>query len=102
MVDLIVIALTAEGISAAFHATVIADHYPALAEAMAAIISQADEIITKPFQIGSIKELIRTRLANPLPVKRVSAESAATILERDTDITIQNWLELVAFDFSPA
>ena len=78
--------------------TLVLSGYPALDEAMAAIISQADEIITKPFQIGSIKELIRTRLANPLPVKRVSAESVATILERDTDITIQNWLELVERD----
>lgn len=52
---------------------------PALDEAMAAIISQADEIITKPFQIGAIKELIHTRLANPLPVKRVQAESVASI-----------------------
>jgi DNA-binding response OmpR family regulator len=78
--------------------TLVLSGYPALDEAMAAIISQADEIIVKPFQIGSIKELIRTRLANPLPVKRVSAESVATILERDTDITIQNWLELVERD----
>ena len=78
--------------------TMVLSGYPALDEAMAAIISQADEIITKPFQIGSIKELIRTRLANPLPIKRVQAESVATILERDTDITIQNWLELVEHD----
>jgi hypothetical protein len=69
-----------------------------LDEAMAAIISQADEIIVKPFQIGSVKQLIRTRLANPLPVKRAQAESVASILERDTDITIQNWLELVDHD----
>jgi hypothetical protein len=78
--------------------TMVLSGYPALDEAMAAIISQADEIITKPFQIGAIKELIRTRLANPLPVKRVQAESVASILERDTDITIQNWLELVEDD----
>jgi len=78
--------------------TMVLSGYPALEEAMAAIISQADEIITKPFQIGSLKELIRTRLANPLPVKRVKAESVASILERDTDLTIQNWLELVERD----
>jgi len=78
--------------------TMVLSGYPALDEAMAAIISQADEIITKPFQIGAIKELIRTRLSNPLPVKRVQAESVASILERDTDITIQNWLELVEHD----
>jgi CheY-like chemotaxis protein len=78
--------------------TMVLSGYPALDEAMAAIISQADEIIVKPFQIGSIKELIRTRLAKPLPVKRVKAESVASILERDTDTTIQNWLELVEHD----
>jgi DNA-binding response OmpR family regulator len=78
--------------------TMVLSGYPALDEAMAAIISQADEIITKPFQIGSLKELIRTRLAKPLPVKRVQAESVASILERDTDVTIQNWLELVEHD----
>jgi DNA-binding response OmpR family regulator len=78
--------------------TMVLSGYPALDEAMAAIVSQADEIITKPFQIGSIKELIRTRLANPLPMKRVQAESVASILERETDVTIQNWLELVEKD----
>jgi DNA-binding response OmpR family regulator len=75
--------------------TMVLSGYPALDEAMAAILSQADEIIVKPFQIGSVKELIHTRLANSLPVKRARAESVASILERDTDITIQNWLELV-------
>lgn len=78
--------------------TMVLSGYPALDEAMAAIISQADEIIVKPFQIGSIKELIRTRLANPLPAKRVQTESVASILERDTEITIQNWLDLVDQD----
>ena len=78
--------------------TLVLSGYPALDEAMAAIISQADEIIVKPFQIGAVKQLIRTRLANPLPVKRVQAESVASILEHDTDITIQNWLELVDHD----
>src|SRR4029077_4726201 len=78
--------------------TMVLSGYPALDEAMAAIIAQADEIIVKPFLIGSIKELIRTRLANPRPVKRVQSESVASILERDTDLTIQNWLELVDQD----
>jgi DNA-binding response OmpR family regulator len=78
--------------------TMVLSGYPALDEAMAAIVSQADESIVKPFEINSIKKLIRTRLANPLPVKRAQAETVASILERDTDITIQNWLELVEQD----
>jgi len=78
--------------------TVVLSGYPALDEAMAAILSQADEIVVKPFQLGSIKELIRTRLAEPAPFKRTSVESVATILERDTEVTIQNWLDLVEQD----
>jgi DNA-binding response OmpR family regulator len=78
--------------------TVVLSGFPALTEAMAAILSQADEILVKPFQIGSIKELIRTRLADPRTVKRVKVESVATILERESDITIQNWLDLVEED----
>src|SRR5450755_303113 len=46
--------------------TIVLSGYPALSEAMAAILSQADEIVVKPVQLNSIKELIRTRLANPL------------------------------------
>jgi CheY-like chemotaxis protein len=78
--------------------TVVLSGYPALDEAMAAILSQADEIVVKPFQLNSIKELIRTRLANPLPVKRVTAEPVSAILERDAEATIQDWLGLVEQD----
>jgi DNA-binding response OmpR family regulator len=78
--------------------TVVLSGYPALSEAMAAILSQADEILVKPFLIGSITELIRTRLADPRTIKRVKVESVATILERDSNITIQSWLDLVEDD----
>jgi CheY-like chemotaxis protein len=75
--------------------TIVLSGYPALSEAMAAILSQADEIIVKPFQIGSIKELIRTRLADPRTIKRAKVESVASILERESDLTVQNWLDFV-------
>jgi len=78
--------------------TVVLSGFPALTEAMAAILSQADEILVKPFQIGAIKELIRTRLADPRAIKRVKVESVASILERESDLTIQNWLDLVEDD----
>src|SRR6202162_5681819 len=74
--------------------TVVLSGYPALDEAMAAILSQADEILTKPIQIGSVKELIRTRLNTPHTVKRAKTESVASILERESETTIQNWLDL--------
>jgi DNA-binding NtrC family response regulator len=78
--------------------TVVLSGYPALSKAMSAILSQADEILVKPFEIGSIKELIRTRLADPRAIKRVKVESVASILERESEITIQNWLDLVEED----
>jgi DNA-binding response OmpR family regulator len=78
--------------------TIVLSGYPALSEAMAAILSQADEIIVKPFQIGSIKKLIRTRLSDPRTIKRAKVESVASILERESDLTIQNWLDLVEDD----
>jgi DNA-binding response OmpR family regulator len=78
--------------------TIVLSGYPALSEAMAAILSQADEILVKPFLIGSITELIRARLAEPRTVKRAKVESVANILERESDITIQNWLDLVEED----
>jgi DNA-binding response OmpR family regulator len=78
--------------------TVVLSGYPALDEAMSAIISQADEIFTKPIRIGALKELIRTRLANPHVIKRPRSESVASILERETETTIQNWLDAVERD----
>jgi DNA-binding response OmpR family regulator len=78
--------------------TVVLSGYPALNEAMAAILSQADEILVKPFLIGSITELIRARLADRRTIKRAKVESVASILERDSDITIRNWLDLVEDD----
>jgi DNA-binding response OmpR family regulator len=78
--------------------TVVLSGFPALNEAMAAILSQADEILVKPFLIGSITELIRARLADRRTIKRAKVESVASILERDSDITIRNWLDLVEDD----
>src|ERR1017187_5110322 len=78
--------------------TVILSGYPAVDEAMSAILSQADEIFTKPIRIGALKELIRKRLAEPHTIKRVRPESVASILEREVDSTIQNWLDAVEQD----
>src|ERR1700674_3379227 len=78
--------------------TVVVSGYPALDEAMSAILAQADEIFTKPIRIGELKELIRTRLADPRSIKRVKPESVASILEREVETTIQNWLDIVDQD----
>lgn len=78
--------------------TVVLSGYPALDEAMSSILSQADEIFTKPIRIGQLKELIHKRLAEPRTLKRVRPESVASILEREAETTIQNWLDIVDQD----
>jgi ActR/RegA family two-component response regulator len=75
--------------------TIVLSGYPAIEEAMSAIVAQADEILSKPIQISSIRNLIHTRLAEPHTMKRVKPESVASILERESETTIQNWLFLV-------
>lgn len=78
--------------------TVVLSGYPALDEAMSAIISQADEIFMKPVRIRELKELIRKKLTEPRTIKRVKPESVASILEREVETTIQNWLDIVDQD----
>src|SRR5664279_5160724 len=68
--------------------TVVLSGYPALDEAMSAILAQADEIFAKPIRIGALKDLIRARLADPHPVQRAKPESVASILEREIETTI--------------
>jgi DNA-binding response OmpR family regulator len=78
--------------------TVILSGYPAVDEAMSAILSQADEIFAKPIRIGALRDLIHARLADPLTKKRVKPESVASILERESETTIKNWLDAVELD----
>jgi DNA-binding response OmpR family regulator len=75
--------------------TMVLSGYPALEEALSAILDQADEILTKPIRLREIKELIRARLDNPRVKNRVKRESVASILDREVETTIQFWLELV-------
>src|ERR1700691_878846 len=78
--------------------TVVLSGYPALDEAMSSILSQADEIFMKPVRIGELKDLIRKRLTEPRTIKRAKPESVASILEREIENTIQNWLDIVDQD----
>jgi len=72
--------------------------FPALKEAMDAILLQADEILVKPMPIPKMISLIRERLERR--EKRISpvADRVATILERDALPTIANWLDAVKTD----
>ena len=78
--------------------TLLLSGYPALDEALAAIRVEADEILTKPIEIRSLREIIRAKLANPVAHRPVPTESVASILEHDLDVTIQDWMALVEQD----
>jgi len=75
--------------------TLVLSGYPAVDEALAAIRLEADEVLTKPIEIASLREIIRKKLANPVAHKPVPTESVASILEHDLDTTIQDWMALV-------
>jgi DNA-binding response OmpR family regulator len=72
--------------------------YPALKEAMAAILLQADEILVKPMPIPEMVTLIRERLDKRVARRPANTERVASILERDALATIANWLSAVNTD----
>ena len=72
--------------------------YPALKEAMDAILLQADEILVKPMPPADLVEVIRTRLAKRGTRRETSKDRVASILERDATATIANWLFRVESD----
>src|ERR1700693_609180 len=69
--------------------TLVLSGYPQLDEALAAIRLQVDEILVKPIEIASLRELIRRKLANPKPFRPLPTQSVASILEHNLDTTIQ-------------
>ena len=72
--------------------------YPALKEAMDAILLQADEILVKPMPIPEMIALIRDRLSKPGGRRVANTERVASILECDSLPTIANWLSAVNTD----
>jgi DNA-binding response OmpR family regulator len=72
--------------------------YPALKEAMDAILLQADEILVKPMPIPEMIALIRDRLSRREAKRPTNVERVASILERDSAKTIASWLTAVNGD----
>jgi CheY-like chemotaxis protein len=75
--------------------TLVLSGYPELDEALSAIRLQADEILVKPIQIASLREIIREKLKHPVARKPLKTVSVASLLEQDLDATIQGWMALV-------
>jgi DNA-binding response OmpR family regulator len=72
--------------------------YPALKEAMDAILLQADEILVKPMPPGDLVAVVRERLAKRGTRRETNRERVASILERDAVATVANWLYRVEHD----
>jgi len=75
--------------------TLVFSGYPALQEAMAAILLEADEILVKPVGLAAIAEIIQKKLANPSVRMSMKKERVAEILERDAEPTIRDWMSKV-------
>jgi DNA-binding response OmpR family regulator len=78
--------------------TLLLTGYPALKEAMDAILFQADEILVKPMPIPEMVALIRERLGRRVARRPANTERVASIMERDALTTIANWLSAVNTD----
>jgi YesN/AraC family two-component response regulator len=75
--------------------TLVLSSYPVLQAAMTAILLQADQVFVKPIVAAELIDIIRKKLANPSAHTAMNKETAAAILERDLDATIQNWMSRV-------
>jgi DNA-binding response OmpR family regulator len=78
--------------------TLLFTSFPALKEAMDAILLQADEILVKPMPILEMVALIRERLDKRGMKRPARTERVASILERDALATIANWLSAAKSD----
>jgi CheY-like chemotaxis protein len=78
--------------------TLVFTGFPALKQAMDAILLQADEVLVKPMKVPALIALIREKLQKNGERKTRTAERVATILERDTPATIADWLARVERD----
>jgi ActR/RegA family two-component response regulator len=69
--------------------------YPALQGGFSALLLKPDEILLKPLRIAAITERIRKKLENPTALRSVTTGNVASILERDSETTIQDWMRQV-------
>jgi CheY-like chemotaxis protein len=76
-------------------ATLLLSSYPVRQAAMAALLLQADQVLLKPIGVAEISDIIQKKLSDPSAHMPVNKERVAAILERDLNVTIQNWMSRV-------
>jgi DNA-binding response OmpR family regulator len=72
--------------------TLLVSGYPDVQSAMAAILLEADEIIVKPFDVGTLADLIREKMLARRPAARVDKERVGSILRRCITDVVEDWL----------
>jgi len=77
--------------------TMLLTSFPEMDAASHAILLQTDQILVKPMNVTDLIVAIKERLAIGAPATRI-VESVATILERATESTIQDWFAHVQND----
>jgi DNA-binding response OmpR family regulator len=75
--------------------TLVLSSYPALQEAIAAILLEPDEVLVKPVGLAAVAEVIQKKLSNPAARMLMKKERVAEILERDAEPTIRDWMSKV-------
>jgi DNA-binding response OmpR family regulator len=75
--------------------TMLVSGYPDVQSAMAAILLEADEIVVKPFEIARLTELVREKVVNRKPTKRLDKERVSAILQRSVTSVVEGWLARV-------
>lgn len=75
--------------------TVVLSGFPDVQEAMSAIRLQADEVLVKPLDVNRLTELIRENTQTRRRSHIRTKESVASILERESGVTVQCWLARV-------
>jgi ActR/RegA family two-component response regulator len=75
--------------------TIVLSGYPAVQEAMAASLLEADEVLMKPVGPAAIAEIIQKKLSNPSARISMRKERVAEILERDAKSAIRSWMSKV-------
>ncbi len=74
-------------------ATFIFSGYPEMSAATSAILLQTDQVLLKPMHPGMLIETIRKRLREGRSHSVHETESVATILERESKSTIEDWYQ---------
>ena len=81
-------------------ATFILSGYPEMSAATTAILLQTDQVLLKPMAPGVLVETIRKRLREGGSTSAKEIESVATILERESKTTVEDWSKRVDRDSS--